>query len=70
MYPSTGELLGYFLVAVGLFCRQKHVSIEIIGSRGIYCKHFQRCQTKILCGNFKGKMFQTAIITEPITLKQ
>jgi len=39
--------------------RKKHVNIDIIG-----------CQTKILCGNFKGKLSQTAIITEPITRKQ
>ena len=40
MHPPTGELLGYFLVAMGLFYRKKHVNIEITGSRVTYFKHF------------------------------
>ena len=38
--PPTGELLGYFLVAMGLFYRKKHANIEITGLRGTYFKHF------------------------------
>ena len=38
--PPTGELLGYFIVAMGLFYRKKHVNIEITGLRGTYFKHF------------------------------
>ena len=38
--PPTGELLGYFLVAMGLFYRKKHVNIEITCLRGTYFKHF------------------------------
>ena len=63
MHP-TGELLGYFLVTMGLFCRKKHVNIEITGSRGIRTVSiFNAVKQKFYAAILSEKLSQTAIIT-------